>query len=82
MSIQNSKKRAVAFIKYINPNNPGFSEPGKAGGTYLKANDHEIWWCHTMSKALPANNKRFDDVMTMTFYDVILYFGLCLGKPK
>ena len=29
-----------------------------------------------MSKALPGNNKTFDDGMTMTFYDVILYFRL------
>ena len=29
---------------------------------YLKANDHEIWWCHNMSKAPPENNETFDDV--------------------
>ena len=28
-----------------------------------------------MSKALTGNNKTFDDVMTMTFYDVIFYLG-------
>ena len=33
-----------------------------------------------MSKALPDNNKTSDDVMTMTFYDVILYFKLHLGR--
>ena len=35
-----------------------------------------------MSKALPGNNKTFDDVVTMTFYDVILYFRLHLGRKK
>ena len=35
-----------------------------------------------MSKALPGNNETFDDVMTVTFYDVILYFRLCLGKKR
>ena len=35
-----------------------------------------------MSKALPGNNKTFDDVINMTFYDVILYFRLRFGKKK
>ena len=33
----------------------------------LKTNDHEIWSCHTTSKALPGNNKTFDDIITRTF---------------
>ena len=33
-----------------------------------------------MSPALPGNNKTFDDIITMTFYDVILYFILLSGK--
>ena len=57
-------------------NRMGVSESGKAGGGILPpcvtslfkgANDHEIWCYHTMSKALPGNNKTFDDVMTMMF---------------
>ena len=35
-----------------------------------------------MLKALPGNNKTFDDVMTMTFYDVAFYFRLCSGKKS
>ena len=35
--------------------------------SYFKADDHEIWWCHTISKALPGTNKTFDDVMIMMF---------------
>ena len=40
--------------------------------------------CGTMSNALPENKKIFDDVMTMSFYDVILYFrlGLCRKSRK
>ena len=53
-------------------NRSGFSESGRPGRipppcvTSL-TNDHEIWWCHTVSKARPENNKMFDDVTTMTF---------------
>ena len=35
-----------------------------------------------MSKALPGNNKTFDEVIAMTFYDVILYFRLCSGRKS
>ena len=31
-------------------------------------------------KGLPGNNKIFDDIITMTFYDVILYFRLLSAK--
>ena len=33
-----------------------------------------------MSKALPGNNKAFDDIITMTFYGIILYFRLHSAK--
>ena len=60
-------------------NRPGFSESGTAGGgggrnappprvtSLFEDHDHEIWCCHTKSKALPGNNKTFDDIITMTF---------------
>ena len=47
---------------------------------YFKANDHEIWWCHTTSKAQLRTDETFGDVMTMTFYGGILYFRLHLGR--
>ena len=50
--------------KCLTLNGPGFPASGKVN---LKANDHEIWCFHTMSKTLPGNNKIFDDVMTMMF---------------
>ena len=31
-------------------------------------------------KTLLGNNKTFEDVITVTFYDVILFFRLCSGK--
>ena len=40
---------------------PGFSESGKAGAVIPCVTSlfegHEIWWCHTMLKALPGNNR-------------------------
>ena len=35
-----------------------------------------------MSKALPGNYEIFDDVMTMTFHDVILYFRFRSSRRK
>ena len=61
------------LLPYLTLNRPGFSESSKAGGgrfhpppcvtSYFKADDHEIWSCHTISKALPGANKTVDNVM-------------------
>ena len=76
---------------------PGFSESGKSQGVryrppmcnfpHLKANDHEISWCDTTSKALPENNNTFndviiDDVMLMTFLLRHLVFRLHSGRKQ
>ena len=71
----------------LTSNRLGFSESGRArmagqvdrqillcNPSYLKANEHEIWWFHTMSKALSANNRIFDDVMTVMFLSCHLVF--------
>ena len=60
---------------HLTLNRPGFSEFGRGEGVdstpcvtfFSKANDHEIWSCHTMSIVLPGNNKIFDDVITIMF---------------
>ena len=70
------------LIPYLTLNRPWLfrktaSESSKAGEgegqipppcvtSYFKADDHKIWWCHTISKALPGTNKTFD-VMIMMF---------------
>ena len=40
---------------------------------FLMNNNSHVILCQTV---LLANNKTFDDIITMTFYDVILYFRL------